>query len=680
MAYQIFLDGVRMLWFVSGAIGFVELLRFLQTAFGPLRGRWPQALLFGLTTAAAMASLSLVPGGVDVKEFELVTPFLAMVAGAEGAILGGLGIAAAMPQEASITLSTAVAAALLAHYRKSPLWALPVAWFGIGLQGPLQRLLHGRVLHPLVDMTISSLGALAIYLYVREVDRRRVKLLQAESRATLDPLTGLLNRTGLAHWLAQSGTGALIAIDLDDFKPVNEIYGHAAGDAILVEEANRLRLALRPEDALARLGGDEFAAAVTGADVETAIAVAERMLQALDQDDLVLGEERLRVRASFGIATGRLPALLEAADMALLQAKADGKGRIRVYGEAHSRDPEEEQLLRVTSFARDLLFGISEGVVILGPSRRILAGSPAYEAMTGVSLAEAQGRKPHALFGTEITDPGLFAAIAESLDGSGVWKGELVNRRPFGEIWWADWSMRAVEVRGRRLGYFGIVRDMTATHRHEARLLAEAVGVLSEHHDPSIRGHLGRVGRYMELLVAAWRGRYGTADLPLNPEEYRIAATMHDIGKMAVPREILVKPGPLTEAERAIMDRHPVAGHTYLQQLCTRWCRGPSSSYVQMVLEVAMEIALNHHERLDGGGYPNGRRGGAIPLAARLFSAVDVYDALRAKRPYKEAWPEEDAFAHLLEGSGTAFDPAAVELLAALRGCGDWRSVGGQPA
>ena len=123
----------------------------------------------------------------------------------------------------------------------------------------------------------------------------------------------------------------------------------------------------------------------------------------------------------------------------------------------------------------------------------------------------------------------------------------------------------------------------------------------------------------------------------------RRGAALHDIGKMGIPDHILRKPGPLTEEEWAIMRRHP----QYAQDLLS------PIEYLRQ----AMDIPCHHHERWDGSGYPLGLKGEEIPLPARLFAVVDVFDALNSDRPYRSAWSKQAALDYLREGAGTLFDP-----------------------
>lgn len=126
----------------------------------------------------------------------------------------------------------------------------------------------------------------------------------------------------------------------------------------------------------------------------------------------------------------------------------------------------------------------------------------------------------------------------------------------------------------------------------------------------------------------------------------RRGALLHDVGKMALPDSVLLKPGELTEEEQAIMHRHPEHAWEMLKGVD--------------FLRPALDIPYAHHERWNGTGYPRGLSGAEIPLAARLFAVVDVWDALRYDRAYRAGWPAERVRNHLREGAGTQFDPAVV--------------------
>ena len=129
------------------------------------------------------------------------------------------------------------------------------------------------------------------------------------------------------------------------------------------------------------------------------------------------------------------------------------------------------------------------------------------------------------------------------------------------------------------------------------------------------------------------------------------AAPIHDIGKIGIPDSILRKPGPLTDAERKTMQTHTQIGYDILKNSTSKY------------LQCGADIALAHHEKFDGSGYPNGARGEEIPLCARIVAVADVYDALTSRRPYKLPWPKARVLEHMQELKGKHFDPQCVEAL-----------------
>ena len=152
--------------------------------------------------------------------------------------------------------------------------------------------------------------------------------------------------------------------------------------------------------------------------------------------------------------------------------------------------------------------------------------------------------------------------------------------------------------------------------------------------------------RRVTLLTKSVARQAGIADQDL--EDIRRGALLHDIGKIAVPDHILRKPGPLTDAEWVIMRTHPKAAYDILKPI--------------KYLANSLDIPYCHHERWDGAGYPRGLKGDAIPLSARIFAVIDVWDALLSDRPYRKAWEREKVIEHIQENSGTHFDPVLADL------------------
>jgi putative two-component system response regulator len=188
-------------------------------------------------------------------------------------------------------------------------------------------------------------------------------------------------------------------------------------------------------------------------------------------------------------------------------------------------------------------------------------------------------------------------------------------------------------------------RVQTRTHQLElARVdLIHRLALAAEYRDDDTHQHAQRIGHTAALLAIG-------LGLPSRTvERIRLAAPLHDIGKIAIPDSILLKPGKLTAEEFETIKSHTLIGARIL---------GGSRS---QLLRTATEIAVSHHERWDGSGYPNGLAGDAIPLAGRLVAVADVFDALVHRRPYKQPWPIDEATAEIVSQSSRHFDPAIVE-------------------
>jgi diguanylate cyclase (GGDEF)-like protein/putative nucleotidyltransferase with HDIG domain len=366
----------------------------------------------------------------------------------------------------------------------------------------------------------------AIALYQRSVHRE----LKAMQLALTDPLTGLGNHRYFQEQLRRSlveaeSSGVHVALclfDIDDFKEVNDAYGHPAGDEVLVAIAARLR-----QDGEAfRLGGDEFALLLVGRQEGEAVRIAEDVLQRVSRVDA--GPD-VELSVSAGIAV--YPAvgverseLMRVADSALYLAKEHGKGRVR-------------------AFRPDLLEPADLRRLVEGPDR-------------AARLRAA-------------------ASLAHAVDARDAYTG---------------------------------------SHSY-------MVGELS-----------ARLARSMDL---------GADQVEL----VRLAGSLHDLGKLAIPEEILRKPGPLNEAERLVLERHPQIGFRMLDSLGVE----PVASWV-----------LHHHERWDGEGYPDRVGGDRIPLGSRILFVADAYDAMTTDRVYRSRLSHERAVAELERCAGTQFDPEVV--------------------
>ena len=191
------------------------------------------------------------------------------------------------------------------------------------------------------------------------------------------------------------------------------------------------------------------------------------------------------------------------------------------------------------------------------------------------------------------------------------------------------------------------VEERTREIRERERELIFRISRAAEFRDPETGAHIQRMAHYSEIIA---RG------LDLDAASCRLllkAAPMHDVGKIGIPDYILLKPGRLTPQEFEVMKRHAELGYELLKDSGSE------------ILQAGAEIALSHHEKYDGSGYPKGLKGHAIPLFGRIVAVADVFDALTSERPYKKAWSLDDALRFLENGRGAHFDPLCVEALLA---------------
>ena len=376
--------------------------------------------------------------------------------------------------------------------------------------------------------------------------------------AVTDAVTGLPNHRAVMSRLEEevsrcqrtNDSCAVLFIDLDHFKWVNDTWGHRAGDAILCEIAGRLRATLRLEDFVGRYGGEEFAVVLTDADKKSAHQTAERLRETIANEPCTwMAEDTqlvvpIAVTGSIGIAVYSLHGvtreeLVENADRAMYKAKHSGRNCVCIVDINNVPSPDETKNQdRFTVSQR------SGDMALPGPRDNL---NQAVQALTAAASVHDQG---------------------------------------------------------------------TDDHAHRIILLAEA-----------------------------------TARILKQPEEeihlLRLAALLHDIGKIGIPDAILHKPGPLTNEEWIIMRRHPEIGRQILEQ-------------TGGVFQHLASIVVAHHERWDGHGYPRGLAAEAIPITARILSVVDAYDAMISRRPYREPLSVDEARAELQQCAGGQFDPRVV--------------------
>ena len=196
------------------------------------------------------------------------------------------------------------------------------------------------------------------------------------------------------------------------------------------------------------------------------------------------------------------------------------------------------------------------------------------------------------------------------------------------------------------------VQERTREIREREKELIVRISRAAEFRDPETGAHIQRMAHFSAVIARGLGLDEKTLQLILE------AAPMHDVGKIGIPDYILLKPGKLTHEEFETMKNHASLGYELLKN---------SSSEI---LQAGAEIALSHHEKYDGSGYPKGLAGTEIPLFGRIVAVADVFDALTSDRPYKRAWPLEDACQLLKDGRGSHFDPACVDAFLA-----GWKAV-----
>jgi diguanylate cyclase (GGDEF)-like protein/putative nucleotidyltransferase with HDIG domain len=451
-------------------------------------------------------------------------------AGASG-VLARVGAAASAQYTVNLVLITAVVA-VSSHRSLFSLASSNLRWTIVPFSLMASAALMLVVLwqrSPFLSVVLVG-PLLAIQLYQRAI----VRALRAMRLALTDPLTGLGNHRHfherlereLQHANERNLPLTLCFVDVDDFKRINDRFGHPAGDRVLSQLAARLR---QTGEAF-RLGGDEFALLLPGYGESAALTAASSVVERIAALDL---EQVGSVTVSAGVAISPQHAserdeLIRLADAALYWAKEYGKNRVRAYR------PDVIELAELKRLAS-------------GPDRA------------------ARFR--------------AAASLARAVDARDVYTGS----------------------------------------------------------------HSQRVAE----LAARTARRLGLPDEEV--ELTRLAGSLHDLGKLAIPEEILRKPGPLTEPERIVLERHPQIGFRMLESLGV----DPVADWV-----------LHHHERWDGSGYPDGLSGELIPLGARIIFVADAYDAMISERVYRRRVSPADAIAELDRCAGTQFDPNVVAALA----------------
>lgn len=552
-----------------------------------------------------------------------------------------------------------------------------------------------------------------------------------------DALTGVYNRKGLEEEYERAWQQSrrynfplgVAIIDIDRFKEINDTHGHQAGDQVLREFSVVTQRVARGTDIVARYGGDEMVVILPQAGPADVIAFGERLLDTVHKHIFCERSLNLQLTASVGVANSAVGSAVETsqglmarADHGLYRAKKAGRDRVVLQepdtadtpeappasgGDSPFLDPSQRapSLREIESKGCVLVVDDEPGIALL--FARILK-KQGYAAVVENSAAAAIERlkREGASFNILLTDlsmPGKsglelldeMRSINENLikivvTGNATLDNAVLSLRrgaydfiekPVVADQLVAVIERAMEYgrlkaenRRYQLHLEDMVREKSAALRealdrirHSYDFTLEAMVQLLDARERSTSQHSVRVREMAVVFARAMNLSESEID------EISKGALLHDIGKMAIPDSILLKPGKLTEEEREIMKSHAFIGHRILR----------NSSY----LEKPAEIVHAHHERWDGAGYPRGLKGDEIPLGARIFAIVDTYDAMRSNRVYRRSMPPPVVLEEIRRHAGAQFDPGLVaylgDCLAEFERIGQWANettiIPGQP-
>jgi PAS domain S-box-containing protein len=347
--------------------------------------------------------------------------------------------------------------------------------------------------------------------------------------------------------------------------------------------------------------------------------------------------------------------------------------RSQTFGSNLDQNGDHLHLHQAVSLLERAINASSCGMTITDmrdPAQPLIFANAAFERITGYTCQEVVGKNCRFLQGPERQQPALTQLRAALLQGTDC-TITLQNYRKDGTPFWNELVLSPVrDAEGTLTHFIGVQTDITRRRQAEEELrqandllekrVLERTRDLEQAYDATLegwvkaldirdhetQGHTQRVTQ-MAMQLAQTLGMDAEEQLHI-----RRGALLHDIGKIGIPDHVLLKPSPLDAEEWETMKKHPVYAYQWLFPI--------------EYLRPALAIPYCHHERWDGAGYPCGLVGEEIPLAARLFAMVDVWDALSSDRPYRQAWTPERVLDHLRSLGGTHFDPQVLKIFVSL--------------
>lgn len=542
----------------------------------------------------------------------------------------------------------------------------------------------GRSPARLVFLTVFIAGMLVLgwgWASLRSLfDRKGMALfVEATVLAETDILTGCLNQPAFFERFLQEVDRALrsgdplclMMVDVDLLKAFNDAHGQAAGDMALATVGSALRRSCRSFDVVGRVGGDEFAVVLPATPLADAEGIAMRMSEVLKRPD---GTD---VTASIGFAamdpmepTPRR--LYRDVNAGLVLAKSSGRSCAASTGVRPSLGPsngrqsgdgfrERADIRVLQESVREAMTATVEAVAILDalessdaiglgfidPDFRIRRLNPVMASVNGGAVEDQVGRRVADIIpevwpaepayravletGEPLLNVEVSAGIARDSGRHHSWLANFIPVRAHGDI--IGISVIAVDITDRK----ELEESRAALTNAVVDALAATVGI----RDPYTAGHQERVA-VIAVAIASAIGLDAS-----EVESVGLAAKIHDVGKLAIPAELLARPGRLREAEMALVRDHAQIGSDMLQAV-------GFPDHVR-------ELIAQHHERLDGSGYPRGLRGDQILMGARVIAVADVVEAMASSRPYRPSLGTDAAVKELQGQSGAAYDPVVVD-------------------